>query len=195
MHRLLVLSFLAGAFFVSCSKDEKDQQVQGPIPDVLTGVVRDVDLTPVNITTPGLGKFFIDVNNVRYVVEFNAVDYAASNAVLIFDTDTILTNDSREFANLGNDAISYNPVLANRIILSFHDGSGRRVTGFFDVTTSFGGTFGQAVISEWREPNDPTKPTQKAKDDFINLVHRYADKDGPGPDIAPQWLLVTISRV
>jgi len=74
----------------------------------------------------------------------------------------------------------------------FNDG--RRVTGNFDLNTSFGGVFGQSVITEWRDPSDPTKPTQKAKDDIINLVHRYYDKDGPGPGASPQYLFAKVSK-
>ena len=192
MCRFLTLSLLAGSILFSCSKDEQEQPAPDEIPKVINGVITEIELTPVNLTTPGLGTFFIAANNTRYRVEFNAVDYAASNAILIFDTDTILNDLSREYANLGSDAISYNPVRENQITLSFHDG--RKVTGYFDFNTSFGGVFGQSVISEWRDPSDPSKPTQKAKDDIINLVHRYDDKDGPGPEIAPQYILATVSK-
>jgi len=183
---------LIGTFFTSCSKDEQGQPTPDPIPDVIIGVITEIDLTPVDITTPGTGRFFITANNSRYQVEFNAVAYAASNAILIFDTDTILTDQSREYTNLGNDAISYNPVRDNQVTVSFNDG--RRVNGSFDLNTSFGGVFGETLISQWRDPNNPSKPTQKAKDDIINLVHRYADKDGPGPEITPQYLFAKVSR-
>jgi len=192
MTRHLIQLLVASTFFTSCSKDEQKQPAPVSIPNIIDGAVREIDLTPVDLTTPGLGSFFISANNTRYKVEFNAVDYAASNAILIFDNDTILTDQSREYAHLGNDAISYNPVRENLITLLFNDG--RRVTGDFDLNTSFGGVFGLTVISEWRDPNVPSKPTQKAKDDIINLVHRYGDKDGPGPGVAPQYLFAKVSK-
>jgi len=192
MVRHLIQFLIAGTFFISCSKDEQRQPTPDVIPDIINGTITEIDLTPVNLTTPGLGSFFIAANNTRYKVEFNAVDYAASNAILIFDNDTILTDQSREYAHLGNDAISYNPVRENVITLVFNDG--RRVNGVFDSNTSFGGVFGQSVISEWRDPNVPSKPTQKAKDDIINLVHRYDDQDGPGPGVAPQYVFAKVSK-
>ncbi|HZI54600.1 MAG TPA: hypothetical protein VFD56_12880 [Chitinophagaceae bacterium] len=193
MYRFFIVFLLISAFFISCSKDDKGQPTPDPIPDVINGVITEIDLTPVDITTPGTGRFFISANNTRYQVEFSAVALAASNATLTFDTDTILTDQSREYANLGIDVISYNPVKENQIIMSFNDG--RRVTGVFDFNTSFGGVFGETLISQWRDPSDPSKPNQKAKDDIINLVRRYGDKDGPGPEIAPQFLFATVSRV
>src|SRR5688572_1553556 len=193
MYRFFIVFLLISAFFISCSKDDKGQPTPDPIPDVINGVITEIDLTPVDITTPGTGRFFISANNTRYQVEFSAVALAASNATLTFDTDTILTDQSREYANLGIDVISYNPVKENQIIMSFNDG--RRVTGVFDFNTSFGGVFGETLISQWRDPSDPSKPNQKAKDDIINLVRRYGDKDGPGPEISPQFLFATVSRL
>jgi hypothetical protein len=191
MYRLL-LCFIVCGFFISCSKNENNTPPAGVIPDVINGSVTEIILTPINITTPDKGTFFIFSNNTRYTVEFNAVSNAQSNAILIFDSDTILSDDSREYTNLGNDAVSYNPLRNNNITLILNDG--KKVNGFFDIKTSFGGVFGEAVISQWRTPGDPTKPTQKAKDDIINLVYRYGDKDGPGPEIAPQYLFAKISK-
>ena len=125
-------------------------------------------------------------------MDFNAAAESASNAYLVFASDTILIDQSREFTNLGKDAIAYTPVAVNQITIFFHDG--RKITGSFNSNTSFGGVFGEVLIRQWRESNDPAKPTQKAKDDIIKLIHRYADKDGPGPEIAPQYLFATVSK-
>ena len=191
MYRFLLL-LLVPFIFISCSKDEDGPPAPDVIPGVIDGFVTEFSLAPINLTTPDKGSFFIAANNTRYEVVFNAASVAASNAILVFASDTILYDMSREFTNLGNDAIAYNPVRPNKIMVVFNDG--RQVTGYFDPNTSFGGVFGAAVISQWRDPGDPTKPTQKAKDDIINLVHRYTDKDGPGPEIAPQYLFATVSK-
>lgn len=190
-HRFLVL-FLALSTFISCSKNEVASLPPDVIPDIIDGVITEFNLTPVDINTPDKGEFFISANSTRYKVDFDAAAQSASNAILIFESDTILTDQSREFANLGPDAIAYYPVAENEITVSFNDG--RRVKGLFDLNTSFGGAFGAALISQWRTPGDPTKPTQKAKDDIINLVQRYSDKDGPGPETAPQYLFVKVSK-
>lgn len=191
MFRHLVLLFVFGNF-ISCTKNENKTPPADTIPVVINGSVAEITLTPLNITTPDKGNFFIFSNNTRYFVEFTATSNAQSNAIIIFDTDTILTDDSREYANLGDDAVSYNPVKSNNITLVFNDG--RKVNGIFDLNTSFGGVFGKAIISQWRTPGDPTKPNQKARTDIINLIHLYGDKDGPGPEIAPQYLFAKISR-
>lgn len=191
MCRLLVLLVACG-IFISCSKNENKTPPADVIPDVINGSVAEIALTPLNITTPDKGSFYIFSNNTRYLVEFNATSNAQSNAILIFDSDTILSDDSKEYANLGNDAVSYNPLRGNNITLILNDG--KKVNGSFDINTSFGGVFGEAIINQWRTPGDPTKPTQKAKDDIISLVHRYGDKDGPGPEIAPQYLFAKISK-
>src|SRR5205814_10086186 len=115
-----------------------------------------------------------------------------SNAILSFASDTILRDDSREFANLGKDAIAYNPVGPNEITISFNDG--RKIFGWFDPNTSFGGDFGQDLISKWRDPTDPAKPNQKAKDDISKFVKFYSDIDGPGPGVTPVYLLVRVSK-
>ena len=88
---------------------------------------------------PDKGSFFIAANNTRYEVVFNAALAAASNAILVFASDTILYDMNREFTNLGNDAIAYNPVRPNKIMVVFNDG--RQVTGYFDPNTSFGGVW------------------------------------------------------
>lgn len=191
MFRLLVFVVACG-IYISCSKNENKTPPVEVIPDVINGSVAEITLTPINLTTPDKGNFYIFSNNTRYLVEFNAVSNAQSNAILIFDSDTILSDDSREYTNLGNDAVSYNPLRGNNITLILNDG--KKVNGSFDINTSFGGVFGEAIINQWRTPGDPAKPTQKAKDDIINLVHRYGDKDGPGPDLAPQYLFAKISK-
>ena len=191
MRRLPVLLMLVIGFF-SCSKDPADSTSPDPIPDIIEGMVKEITVTPVDINTPDKGSFFISYLNTRYQVDFTATTQAGSNAILRFATDTILNDQSREFSNLGKDAISYNPLKDNNISILFHDG--KRVKGFFDITTSFGGFFGEALISQWRTAGDPAKPNQKAKDDIIHFVQRYADKDGPGPQTAPLYLFVKISQ-
>jgi hypothetical protein len=191
MFRFLVI-FLVPGIFISCSKNEAGPTPPVVIPDIIDGIITEFNVTPLDINTPDKGTFFIYSNNTNYKVDFNAAAQSASNAILIFESDTILTDQSREFANLGKDAIAYNPVAENRISILFDDG--RKVNGSFNLNTSFGGVFGETIISQWRDPGDPARPTQKAKDDLINLVQRYADKDGPGPETAPQYLFAKVSR-
>ena len=191
MYRFLVLLLMPGGF-ISCSKNEVAPPPPVVIPDIIDGVITEFNLTPFNMTTPDKGVFFITAINTRYKVDFNATTNFGSNAILIFELDTILTEQSREFANLGIDAIAYYPVRANQITVLFDDG--RKINGLFDGNTSFGGVFGKDVISQWRDPGDPAKPTQKAKDDIIHLVQRYSDIDGPGPETAPQYLFVKVSK-
>lgn len=191
MYKFLVF-FLALGTFTSCSKDEAGPSTPDVIPAIIDGEITEFTLTPSGITTPDKGEFFIAANNTRYKVNFDAIAGPASNAILVFESDTILNDQSREFANLGQDFIAYNPVAPNQVSILFNDG--RRVTGLFTLYTSFGGVFGETIISQWRDPVDPTKPTQKAKDDLIHLAQRYADKDGPGPETAPQYLFVQVVK-
>ena len=191
MQRFLVV-FLVISVFISCSKDEDPPSTPVVIPDIIVGEITEFTLAPIDINTPDKGELFIFSTNTKYKVDFTATAQAQSNAVLILATDTILTDQSREFTNLGQDAIAYNPVRENLVSIFFNDG--RKITGTFNSSTSFGGIFGHALISQWRDPTDPAKPTQKAKDDIIHLVQRFADKDGPGPEIGPQYLFVTISK-
>jgi hypothetical protein len=191
MYRFLVLLCVIGTF-ISCSKNDEATPPPVVIPDVINGVITEFKVTPIDINTPDKGEFLIFSNNVIYKVDFNAVAESESNAFLLFDSDTILTDQSREFANLGKDAIAYNPVAANQILVQFNDG--RKINGLFNSYTSFGGVFGEALISQWRDPSDPARPTKKAGDDIMNLVQRYSDKDGPGPETSPQYLFVTITQ-
>jgi len=184
--------FLVLSTFISCSKDDEAPPPPPVIPDIISGVVTEFNVTPIDINTPDKGTFLIFFNGIFYKVDFNAVDESESNAYLLFNSDTILTDQSREFANLGKDAVAYNPVADNQILVQFNDG--RKINGLFNASTSFGGVFGEALISQWRTPGDPAKPTQKAKDDIMNLVQRYSDKDGPGPGTNPQYLFVTVSQ-
>ena len=191
MGRLPVLLMMFGTF-ISCSKNHEGSPTPDIIPDIIEGVITEFNVTPIDINTPDKGTFFISANNSKYQVDFTAADQPGSNAILRFASDTILNDQSREFTNLGKDAIAYNPLKENDISILFHDG--RRVTGTFDLNTSFGGVFGEALITQWRTPGDPAKPTQKAKDDIIKFVHRYADKDGPGPQTSPLYLSVKVSK-
>lgn len=193
MRRCIVFLLLL-AVFVSCSKEEKGGALPpSVIPNIISGTVYEINVTPLDITTPDKGFLTIFMNDVLYKVQFDATDSSQSNARLYFATDSILTSESREYANLGRDAIAYNPLAENDIEMIFKDG--RKVLGHFsDGVTSFGGTFGEQVIAQWRDPTDPSKPTQKAKDDVRALVRRYADKDGTGPGSTPTYLSVTVSK-
>jgi hypothetical protein len=192
MFRLLVIILLLSTL-ISCSKKEDGSNPPVVIPDVINGPVNELNVTPLDINTPNKGSVIISMNNTIYKVEFNATQQSQSNATLFFDSDSILTNDSREFANVGKDAIAYHPVAANEIAIHFKDG--RKVSGSFDPVTTFTGVFAEQLISQWRDPADPTKPNQKAKDDIRNFIHRYSDKDGPGSDTSPVYLAVTVSKL
>jgi hypothetical protein len=177
---------------ISCSKDE-EAPPPDIIPEVINGVIKEFGVTPVDITTPDKSTFSISMNNTMYKVESIAVAQSQSNAILFFASDSILTDESREFANLGKDAIAYSPVAQNLVTVTFNDG--RKVSGSFDGSTSFGGVFGEQLISQWRDPADQTKPNQKAKDDISKFVTLYSDKDGAGPDNSPVYLLVQVSKL
>jgi hypothetical protein len=191
MDRFLLLFLVLGTF-ISCSKDEEGPPPPPVIPDIINGVITEFNVTPIDTNTPDKGTFLIFSNNTYYKVDFNAAAESESNAILLFDSDTILTDQSREVANLGPDAVAYSPVADNFILVELNDG--RKINGLFNFYTTFGGVFGEELISQWRDPNDPAKPTQKAKDDIMNLVQRYSDKDGPGPETSPQYLFVTVSK-
>lgn len=190
MNRIFgVLIFIS---LISCKKDV-EQPTETPVPDIIIGRVQEIDVTPVDINTPDKGVFYISMNNTRYKVQFNATSEAESNATLFFDNDTILLDQSREFGNFGQDFISYGPLAENELIVTFNEGA-KKIEGFFDTNTSIGGTFGRDLIEQWRTPNDPTKPTEKAKKDLMNFVSRYSDSNGAEPGITPVYLAVTVSR-
>ena len=187
--------FVVASFVIvlnSCSKSENPVPVT-PIPDVITGGIISFRATPLNITTPDKTVFDISMNNTRYAVTLNAVPQTQSNAQVLFATDTVLVDQSREFANLGKDAVSYNPVYPNEVTIRFTDG--KKLFGHFDLNTDFGGTFGESLISTWRTPNDPAKPNQKAADDLKNFLKRYNDADGPGPGVSPTFFFVEVSKL
>lgn len=119
-------------------------------------------------------------------------ELARSNGSLVFATYSILADNSREFGNLGKEMVGYYPVKSNQIEIRFTDG--RKVFGLFDANTTFVGTFGEQLISQWRDPADPAKANEKAKNDITNLVRRYLDKDGPGPGSAPTYLNITVTE-
>lgn len=185
---LPVMLFLA----LSCKKDNLSTPAV-VIPNIINGTITDIEVAPVDITTPDKGTLFIIMNGTRYKVQFNAVAQAQSNATLAFSSDSILVNDSREYANLGQDVVSYNPLSPNEVRVIFYDG--RKIVGQFDFNTKFGGAFGQALISQWRDANDPSKPNQKAKEDISNFVYLYDDKDGSGPGTEPTYLSVAVSKL
>ena len=190
MSRFLVIAVII-TFSISCSNKESPTP-PFVIPDKIGGPISDMFVTPLNITTRDKGFFLISMNNVVYKVQFDAVPQAQSNAVITFASDTVINSNSRAFANLGKDAISYNPVGPNSIIVHFNDA--RRIDGTFDNYSSFGGDFGESLIATWKEPADPAKPTQKAKDDISKFIMRYSDADGSGPGIAPVYLNVTVTK-
>ena len=190
MYRFVVFLLLIISL-ISCS-DKDNGLPPVVIPDMINGPLLEVHVSPLNITTPDRASLLISMNNSIYKVEFNAVAQAQSNAILSFASDTILRDNSREFANLGRDAIAYNPVGPNEITIRFHDG--RKIIGWFDPNSSFGGDFGETLISTWREPTDPAKPTPKAKDDISKFVKLYSDSNGTSPGITPVYLLVQISK-
>jgi hypothetical protein len=189
--RQSLVCLLFAVTVISCSKD-KTELPPVVIPDIINGTVREITVMPIDITTPDKANFTISMQNVIYKVEFNAVPEGESNATIFFASDSILSADSREFANLGKDAVSYNPLRENEVIVIFKDG--RKVDGLFDFNTSFGGTFGKELIDEWREPNDPAKPNKKANDDIMEFVRRYDDKDGSGPGVEPIYLNATVTK-
>lgn len=191
MYRFLILLFVLVAL-ISCL-DKKEQPIPPVvIPGNIDGIITELNVTPIDINTPDKGSFLISGNNTIYNVSFDAVSKSQSNADLIFATDTLLTNESREFASFGKDEIAYIPLKENEITIFFKDGG--KISGLFDPYTTFHGVFGQDLISKWRDISDPAKPNQKAKDDLINFIHRYSDKDGPGAGTAPVYLLVTVSK-
>ena len=190
MNRFFVL-FFATTCVLSCSKKESAPS-QDVIPNEISGPISEMMVTPINISTPDKGYFLISMNNAVYQVEFDAVPKSQSNAVITFASDSIINKDSRAYANLGPDAIAYNPVGPNAIIMHFNDA--RRIDGIFNNQSGFGGTFGQSLIATWKDPSDPAKPNQKAKDDISKFVNLYADADGAGPNIAPVYLFVQVTR-
>src|SRR5687768_5882266 len=134
MFRFIV-KFLCVGVFMSCSKSDDQPQVT-PIPDLILGTVEDIAVTPVDLNTPGQGTMVIQMNGALYKVQFNATTEAQSNATLFFAEDTVLTADSREYGNLGQDFISYNPVRDNELEITFKDGI-RKIQGSYTLATSF----------------------------------------------------------
>ena len=191
MSRLLIFVLIITTT-LSCSKNDKTLP-PAVIPGMIDGVIVEINVTPINITTPDKGSLLISMNNTVYKVDFNAVPQAQSNATLFFASDTILTDDSREFANLGKDMIAYNPLSGNEVTIRFTDG--RKIFGWFWLGTSFGGEFGENLISTWRTPGDPAKPNQKAKDDLSYFVKLYRDNNGPAPGITSVYLFVEVSNL
>jgi hypothetical protein len=177
----------------SCSKDDKKDLPPAVVPDIIAGIAGDIYFDPIDVTTPDKGTFTVLMNNVSYLVTFNAVAQAESNATLSLSTDSILTGDSREIGNLGSNNVSYNPLKDNEIHINFTDPT-KSISGLFDINTSLGGSFGSEVISQWRDVADPSKPNNKARADLMEFVRRYRDKDGSGPEGAPIYLAVTVKK-
>lgn len=191
MFRIFIFLMVFGGV-LACSKSDQSL-APAPIPGNIDGIVIGFTAMPQNITTPDKNFFVISMNGTRFRVDMNAVPQSQSNALVFFSTDTILVDQSREFANLGKDAVSYNPVAQNDITIRFADG--KKIFGWFDLNTDLGGVFGETLIFTWRNPADPAKPNQKARDDLRNFMRRYSDSDGPGPGTAPTYFFVEISRM
>jgi hypothetical protein len=179
-------------FLVSACSDKTNTLPPVVIPDIIFGEVIDFNVTPVDITTPDKGAFSVLMNNTIYKVVFDAVDQAQSNATLAFVNDTVLIDQSREYAYLGKDIIAYNPIKENEITLTFT--GGRKVSGLFVLNTNFIGTFGETLINQWRDAADLTKPNQKAKDDLRNFIKHYEDADGSGPGTDPIFLSAQVTK-
>ncbi len=190
MYRFLIYSFLLLSL-ISCSKNDVPV-TPAPIPGIIDGIITEFSVTPKDITTPEKASFLISLNSTVYKVDIDAVAQSQSNAELLFASDTVLVNDSREIGNFGKDEVAYNPVKENTIFVIFNDG--RKVTGTFQPFTVFRGVFGESLIAQWREPNDPSKPNQKAMDDITAFIKRYSDKDGPGSGTEPTYILATVSK-
>jgi hypothetical protein len=190
MTRFFLFLFAITVAFSCSNKESPTPPVV--IPDKIIGSVSEMMVTPKNISTPDKGYFLISMNNVVYKVEFDEVPQSQSNAVLTFASDTMINANSRAFANLGKDVIAYNPVGPNEITMHFNDA--RRIDGSFNNQSSFGGSFGESLIATWKDPADPAKPNQKAKDDISKFIKLYEDADGAGPGIAPIYLLVQVTK-
>jgi hypothetical protein len=193
MMRRSILFFFLSIVLFSCSKDDNQPTPPVVIPDIISGPVNELNFTPIDIATPDKGSLTVEMNSVAYKVQFAVVDQAQSNAVLSLASDTILSTASREYTNLGKDAIGYQPLADNEVTVYFKDG--RKVTGQFDQVSAFSGSFGEQLISQWRLAGDPTRPNQKAKDDIRNFVALYRDKDGAGPGSEPLYLQATVSKL
>ncbi len=192
MSRILIVLVVLSAF-MSCNKEDAPIP-QTPIPDNIFGNVREIEVSPTDINTPDKGFMVISMQDALYKVQFNATTQAQSNATLFFENDTVLIKESREYGNFGVDAVAYNPVKPNAVIFTFSQGP-KKIEGVFNANTSFGGTFGAQLISQWRKPNAPTEPTQQAFDDLMQFVGRYMDSNGNEPGITPTYLNVTVSRM
>lgn len=188
-----VLVFVCASVLASCSKNETEIPVT-PIPDIIQGQIREIDVDPIDINTPDKATMVISMNDALYKVQFNVTTEQLSNATLFLASDTILVDESREFGNFGQDIVSYNPVGANEMIFDFPAG-GKKIEGIFNFNTSFGGEFGKDQIAQWREANVPNKPNQKAKDDIRNFIRKYMDSNGAEPGIRPLFLSVSVSRL
>src|SRR5574337_2194861 len=132
MYRIVAF-FCSFILFVSCSSSEEIPPPTNEIPNLINGIITEVSLTPIDINTPDKGTLLINANNTIYKVNFNAVAETASNAMVVFNSDTILTDQSREFSNQGRDAVAYNPVAPNEILVLFNDG--RKIDGIFNSYT------------------------------------------------------------
>ena len=190
MDRLITISVLALSFF-SCSKDDVSV-TPTPIPNIIEGIVTEFRVTPTDINTPNKASFLISLNNTIYKVDLDAVPQSQSNTELLFATDTVLIDESREVGDFGKDEVAYNPLRENTVFVIFNDG--RKVTGMFQPFTVFRGVFGESLIAQWRETNDPAKPNQKAMNDLAAFMRRYKDKDGPGNGTEPTYILATVSK-
>jgi hypothetical protein len=108
MYRLL-LALLIVTTWSSCSRNNDDSNNNPPptVPNIITGYVSEFSVDPVDMTTPEKATLLVSMNNTFYRVEIAPAAQSEHNATISFLSDSILTTDSREFANFGPDIAAY----------------------------------------------------------------------------------------
>ena len=89
IRTIVFLLFFSAA--ASCSKKYGDLQPV-VIPGTINGVILDIKVTPIDISTPDKASLRISMNNVIYSVEFNAAAQSQSNATILFASKKIQLN-------------------------------------------------------------------------------------------------------
>lgn len=191
--RKIVIVFISWVALLSCKKDSTPPTVT-PVPDIIRGQVREIEVVPVDVNTPGQGSMVVQMNDALYKVQFNVTAQAQSNASLYFANDTLLADESREYGNFGQDVVAYSPLRENEILIEFSQGT-KRIEGSVSFYTGFVGVFGRNQISQWRESNDPSKPNAMAREDIRNFISRYMDSNGDEAGMSPLYLSVSVARM